>query len=590
MRLPTKTTLTNAPQKSARRTGLFATLSRRFAREEDGALIIFGLFMFTLMMAISGLAFDLMRYEMHRERLQSTLDRAVLAAAALNQTLDPEDVVVDYFAKADMSDFISRDDIDVTEGLNYRKVEATARVYVPLHHGNFAIFGGENDQADTLVAVAHSTAEEAIGNVEISMVLDVSGSMNSYSRLYNLKNAAKDFLDTVYDAAEPNAVSTSIIPYATQVNAGPTLLSHWNRDDSHTNSFCLNFSSSDFNTTTMPTTTTYEQTVHFDPWTDENDYFDLGDDVPYYVCPNGANDDDGDDRHIMSWSTNKTSLKSYIDGLVATGNTSTDIGVKWGAALLDPSTQSVVTSMIASDDVVDEMDGRPFSYDDGDSMKILVVMTDGAHTSQYYMDDYRSGPSFVWRYESGGTIHYSIWYDGEGSTPITNPSGNYSYCDDWDRGSCYDWDYDNNPEFWFHAYSDNGSYNTYGWRKKPYGGDSAVQMDWSDVWAEIPPEYFSDELLWEMGSMYSSERNQYEYAVNYVGSSTKNSRFANLCSAAKDNNVIIFAVGLEVSSSNATRLQNCSSSVAHYYDVDNLDIGLAFQSIASQINQLRLTQ
>ena len=103
----------------------------------------------------------------------------------------------------------------------------------------------------------------------------------------------------------------------------------------------------------MPTTTTYDQTVHFDPWTDENDYFDIGDDVPDHICPNGANDDDGDDRHIKAWSTNKSQLKTYIDGLIATGNTSTDIGVKWGAALLDPSTQSVLDSMISSDDVVD---------------------------------------------------------------------------------------------------------------------------------------------------------------------------------------------------------------------------------------------
>ena len=56
----------------------------------------------------------------------------------------------------------------------------------------------------------------------------------------------------------------------------------------------------------------------------------------------------------------------------------------------------------------------------------------------------------------------------------------------------------------------------------------------------------------------------------------------------KDENVVVFSIGLEVSSSNATRLANCATSPSHYYDVDNLDIGDAFLSIASQINQLRL--
>jgi len=563
-----------------------------FARDEDGALIIFGLMMFTLMCAIGGLSLDLMRYEAQRERLQSTLDRAVLSAASLTNTLDPKDVVLDYFTAAGMDGLVKRSDITVTDGLSSRKVEATANAPVPLHHGDFSIFdNGSGDDFNVLLATANSAAEESIGNVEISMVLDVSGSMNSSSRLTNLKIAAKDFLDTVYDAAEPNTVSTSIVPYATQVNAGETLLSHWNRDDEHDYSHCLNFTTADFNTPAMPTSSTYEQTVHLDPWTDENDSFDLGEELPSPVCAIDADKDGDQDREILAWSTNKNKLKTYVDNLVATGNTSTDVGAKWGAALLDPSTQSVLTSMIASNDVSSAMAGRPFLYTDSDAMKIMVVMTDGAHTSQYYMDDWRSGPSFVWRKKKNGVIHYSIWVGGDNSTPITNPSGKYNYCNDWNHGSCQEWKYGKNPKFWFHAYSSNGSYNTYGWRKKPYGGNSATQMTWSQVWAEIPPEYFSDEILYEMGSLYSSERNQYEDAISSVGRTTKDTRLANICSAAKqDNKVIIFTIGLAVSSSNATKLKNCASTISHYYDVSTLDIALAFKSIANQINQLRLIQ
>ncbi|MCP3971518.1 MAG: hypothetical protein GY717_14615 [Rhodobacteraceae bacterium] len=561
-----------------------------FARDEDGAMIIFGIMMFGVMLAIGGLAFDLMRFEAHRERLQSTLDRAVLAAASLGQSLEPGEVVIDYFAKAGMSEYIDEDDIIVTEGINSRRVEATANINVPMHHGGFWIFGDGDGEFSTLAAEATSTAEESIGNVEISLVLDVSGSMNSYTRLSNLKNAAKDFIDTVYDAAEEDAVSTSIIPYATQVNAGATLLSHWTRDDSHEHSHCVNFSTSDFNSAALPTTQTLEQTVDFDPWTDERGSFDLGEAIPKPVCPTDSDKDGDADREIMAWSTDKTALKAYVDNLSATGNTSTDIGTKWGAVMLDPSTQSVLTNMISTGNINAALDGRPFDYDDSDSMKILVVMTDGNNTTQYYMDDYRSGNSFVWRYEEAGTIHYSVWYDGESSTPITNPSGNYTYCADWGWGSCADWDYGSNPEFWFHARNPDQDRNDYSWRSTPYGGDDATRMTWGEVWSEIPPEYFSDEVLDEMGSMSSNERNRYEDAMTKVSSSTKNPRFDSICEVIKDNNVIIFTIGLEVSSSNAGRLEDCSSSISHYYDVDTLDIDDAFQSIASQINQLRLVQ
>lgn len=76
------------------------TALTRFGKDEDGALIIFALFLFFLMVTMGGVAVDYMRYEQRRTALQNTLDRGVLAAAAMNQQLDPESVVRDYFNKA----------------------------------------------------------------------------------------------------------------------------------------------------------------------------------------------------------------------------------------------------------------------------------------------------------------------------------------------------------------------------------------------------------------------------------------------------------------------------------------------------------
>jgi uncharacterized membrane protein len=69
----------------------------RFMRREDGTITTFALMIFILMVAVAGIAIDIMRYETQRVQLQYTLDRSVLAAASVTQPLNPVDVVENYF-------------------------------------------------------------------------------------------------------------------------------------------------------------------------------------------------------------------------------------------------------------------------------------------------------------------------------------------------------------------------------------------------------------------------------------------------------------------------------------------------------------
>lgn len=569
---------------------------KTFAQNEDGAMYVLGFIIFGLLLAIGGLSLDIMRYEASRERLQSTLDRAVLAAAALTEGgTDAEIIahskatVINHLATVGLDGAIDPADIDVQPGFGSKRVEAVARVHVPLHHGTFLAFGLDDDGGQTLIAEATSVAEESIGNVEISLVLDVSGSMDWYNRLDDLKDAAHDFLETVYSNSAPGKVSTSIIPYATQVNAGSEVLSYFNRNSPHEHSHCLNFDGSDFETTSVSLTDYYDQTLHFDPWTDEYDGFEVGNTPPYPVCGNEAALVQG--REMMVWSTNKGDLQTYIANLEADGSTSTDIGVKWGAALLDPSMQPVLTGMTNSGSVDNALDGRPFNYETSDALKVLVVMTDGEHTSQSYMDDFRDGDSFVWRYENGDDSHYYVWHDGDDSEPDLN-AGSSTQCTRWRWWGCARWE---TVYYWYEAYNldNNGSgYSNrtrYRWTEAPHA--NAVRLTWTELFADLPPEFFSDDILANMGTLSSYDRNKYEYAISYVGSSTKDNRFADICQAADDQGVKIFSIGFSVNSStHESLLQSCASAPGNYYDVDNLDIDFAFQSIAAQINQLRLVQ
>ena len=95
-------------------------LFRRFARREDGSLLVFGLFLFATFFLMSGMAVDLMRTENRRAALAQALDRCTLNAAALRQTLDPEAVVRDFIIREDLLLFL--EDVNVTNGVGQRTV------------------------------------------------------------------------------------------------------------------------------------------------------------------------------------------------------------------------------------------------------------------------------------------------------------------------------------------------------------------------------------------------------------------------------------------------------------------------------------
>jgi uncharacterized membrane protein len=114
----------NTTSDLATRSRLGQRMMGRFMRQEDGTITTFALMVFVLMVAVAGIAIDIMRYETQRVQLQYTLDRSVLAAASVTQPLNPVDVVENYFEISGLQDY--RLNVDVEEGLNFRRVEAYA--------------------------------------------------------------------------------------------------------------------------------------------------------------------------------------------------------------------------------------------------------------------------------------------------------------------------------------------------------------------------------------------------------------------------------------------------------------------------------
>jgi Flp pilus assembly protein TadG len=521
----------------------FKSIARVYTRDEDGALLIFGIFTFVIVLVLAGIGVDIARHETLRTELQNTLDRAVLAAANRETSSGAREVVEDYFAKAGLTEYL--DEITV-EGIGFgKKVTATVTADIPTYF--LRLSGVDNLELNSIGA-----AEQGMTELEVALVLDVSGSMNSSSRLSNLSIAGRKFAETVFSNSTEGHVAVSVIPYATQVNVGPTIASQMLLNEPHDTSHCVNFTTDDYKTSTIDWASDsnpkhYDQTVHFDPF--------------YNANPNSGTILDvcstRDGNTVLPFSTSLSEVTDKISGLYADGNTSIDVGVKWGAALLDPTSQSMTEELIKKG--LDESNaGRPHDYTTA-TLKVMVVMTDGVNTTQYDMPDpYRSGLSDIYVDTTNNRVSF-----------LTNYSCGYR-----NRYTC---------SGYYAPYNEN-------YYSAPYGGwDDTRLLEWPEVWARFTTKSHANVRKDASGN--SNDYNTWYYATrSYVSSYTKNLRLQDACQAAKDKGIIIFTIGFEAPSSADSVLQTCASSTAHYSDADGLEVADAFAAVATKITELRLVE
>lgn len=565
-------------------TGFRAGMRRKFTmfrRDEDGSLIIFGLYMLVCMMIISGLAVDTMRAEYQRTKIQYTTDRALLAAASIKQSVPAQDIFDDYFAKAGMKGMAPT--ATVIKEDNYRRVSAK---YAPddiptidtifmsesfrdlLETRNGPEAGGVNQ----LSTYASGVAVDGVDKVEISLVLDVSGSMGGQSasgdtKLNDLKGAANEFIDTLLlDQPEEDTYSISIVPYSNQVNVGENLLSKYGITNEHNYSNCADFQAADFTTTEINPADPLQRTGHFHSWNNpyknKDNPFDNDDNNIAWqnrACPTIAS------RAILPLSGDIDELKDYIDAFQASGNTSTELGIKWGAALLDPTAQDVVAALVSDGDVDAKFSDRPYVYNATNSLKVIVVMTDGANTYQELLaPEVSSGLS-------------NVWYRKETTTDWRGRQRTY------DRYAIYNQNHWGSKDY-YHPDIESRSYGT--WKSAPDNGDF-VQLTYPQLYKHASVRYVASYLMDPAGYNY----NYWRYGVySRVGPSSKDPRMDAICTAAKNNGTLIFTIGFEVTDSNAAKLSHCATTAGHFFRVDGVEISEAFASIAAQLHRLRLEQ
>ena len=514
-----------------------------------------------MMLMMGGLALDIMRYESTRTSLQNTLDRATLASASLSQTLDPESVVNDYFDKAGMTSYLK--DVTVTEGLNFRNVSADASADTKPYF--LHMMGIEDMDANS-----HSMAEQRISNVEIMLVLDVSGSMADNSRLVNLKSAAKEFVNTVLSSDPDKRISVGIVPFNGQVNLGAVLRAKYNATDNPnvTDVNCIDLPASVYNAPGISTSLAMPMTAKADSFygtsskskaTDvpsSNSYVSYSDSSNATMNTGGLWCPASTGNIVRLPSQTIATLKTQIDSLSAIGATSINAGMKWGLALLDPCSRTMYSQLITANAIPTSLSGRPYEYDDEEAMKVIVLMTDGENFAEERINaGYRTGNSIIYR--SNNDNNYSIFH--------ASKSGSSKY--------------------WV---PHKGTWQAVPWTNSTNNG-TYTQQTWQQVWSNLRVSYVAWQLYARaLGpSTYTTWLNTLR---TQTPTTTMDDQLQAACNQAKDNDVIVYGIAFEASSNGQTQIKKCASSAGHYFNATGLQITSAFRAIANNISQLRLTQ
>lgn len=312
-----------------------------------GVSIIFAALLIPLLLMI-GSAIDYSRSLTAKTGLSNALDAAVLAGVnKLMRENGTESEVVDVVKatfqagiEGSVAPTATVKAFTISQDSTRGEVSVAATVSVPT---SFMAIAG----LKSIDVATHSTARVADKDIELAMMLDLTGSMSG-SKIADLKLAAKDLVDILLPDSGGkgvNEIRIGLVPYSQGVNAGPY----------------------------APTATDGVSVKCATERTIDN----AANDKPYTTTPIGDGSTDCPNAEILPITDVKTELKNRIDGFGTAGWTAGHTGIAWAWYLLSPKWAALWPD--GSD---------PAKYNDEKVQKIALLMTDGQFNTAY---DYNAG-------------------------------------------------------------------------------------------------------------------------------------------------------------------------------------------------------
>ncbi len=323
----------------------FKSTVSRFAKDTSGNFALMFAAASTGIVLSAGFAVDVTQMLSARAELRQALDAAIVSTAldiSRNKVSEADAKPrLELFFRANLN---SKRFNDATTLLTNVKVDAVTNIIsasaITDYQLVFPVFG-----ADKSKKVSTSSAGQYRQRlVEVSMVLDVTGSMSG-QKIADLKTAAKAgvkaFLDTGYGNAR-----VAIVPYSLSVNVGS--LSKYVVDEA--------------GLPIKDTCATERRGAEM--------FTDVG---PTVAKVTRANALTGCPKSELQPLTNSSiALNKTIDALQATGSTAGQIGLQWGSYMLSPNWKSALPAV-----------STPAAYGTPELDKFLILMTDGQFNTDY---------------------------------------------------------------------------------------------------------------------------------------------------------------------------------------------------------------
>ncbi len=206
--------------------GIDTMIVSRFLHDKRGNIAIaFGFCTIAIFLTI-GLAVDFSRAMSAKTRVNNALDAASLATAralSIGEISEKGDAAETYF-KAVFAANIGVDDLARSDYKvkNFKIDKASQTVTATAEIDQKLTFTRVANRQATHAVSSKSAASYGIGDIEVAMVLDVTGSMAGY-RIQALKSAAKLGIEELMapNTATDTHVRISLVPYSDSINAGP---------------------------------------------------------------------------------------------------------------------------------------------------------------------------------------------------------------------------------------------------------------------------------------------------------------------------------------------------------------------------------
>jgi Flp pilus assembly protein TadG len=349
------------------------SLAADFAHNREGSVaIIFGLSCIVLF-GLIGLATDTSRYYNYTAQMQSALDAATLAGAKILPDPNTNDNDIKAVIEANFNQFMT------TAGINAKSVDAS-NITVD-RSTNTIVTQGKATLPAMFASILTGNKTQSINltskvvydrkTVELAMVLDITGSMNTGSKLADMKAAAKDVIDELFNASlDENSVRIALAPYSAAVNAGDLAASVTAPVPVPVNQCstkpkkgypCQDAAGVAIDTCVIERQGANAATAAAPVGTD---VLPVVPTTPYgnYTCPDAT-------VVPLSGKSDRDTIKAILDSYVATGSTAGHIGTAWGSYLLSPAWSGVLGT------------GAPAAY--GNADKSMIIMTDGVFNTSY---------------------------------------------------------------------------------------------------------------------------------------------------------------------------------------------------------------